>query len=251
MNKSFSFQDYSEGEFDWDPAQQGLILGSFFYGYVLTQLPGGYLAETYGGKWIVAGGMTLASLMNFTFPAAAKTSTTLFIVLRSVQGMGEGFSFVGLYALSAKWIPRPEKGRLLTFVLAGSQVGFILALPLCGVMADTLGWESVFYFSGGMSAVIVTAWVLLVSSCPESHPRISASERAYIEHHTVKGGRSEKLPFPPFKHIITSPAVLSMIFCQMGIAWGGYLLMTGIPTYLDNIQHYEIKTVSPIRTSCS
>ena len=38
--------------FHWDEAQQGIILGMFFYGYVLTQLPGGRLAELVGGKWL-------------------------------------------------------------------------------------------------------------------------------------------------------------------------------------------------------
>ena len=28
------------GEFDWDGVTQGLILGSFFWGYIWTQLPG-------------------------------------------------------------------------------------------------------------------------------------------------------------------------------------------------------------------
>ena len=31
-------------DFDWDSKTQGLILASFFYGYILTQIPGGYLA---------------------------------------------------------------------------------------------------------------------------------------------------------------------------------------------------------------
>ena len=31
---------------------KGFILGAFFYGYVVTQLPGGRLAETIGGKWL-------------------------------------------------------------------------------------------------------------------------------------------------------------------------------------------------------
>ena len=29
-----------------------MILGAFFYGYVITQIPGGYLAEKFGGKWL-------------------------------------------------------------------------------------------------------------------------------------------------------------------------------------------------------
>lgn len=37
-------------EFDWSHDVQGVILSSFFYGYIVTQIPGGYLAATYGGK---------------------------------------------------------------------------------------------------------------------------------------------------------------------------------------------------------
>ena len=46
-----------DGPFKWDEGQQGLILGMFFYGYVLTQLPGGRLAEIIGGKWLFGVGM--------------------------------------------------------------------------------------------------------------------------------------------------------------------------------------------------
>ena len=35
----------NEGPFLWDESQQGIILGMFFYGYVLTQVPGGRVAE--------------------------------------------------------------------------------------------------------------------------------------------------------------------------------------------------------------
>ena len=37
-------------DFDWDSQTQGLILASFFYGYIFTQIPGGYFATKYGGK---------------------------------------------------------------------------------------------------------------------------------------------------------------------------------------------------------
>merc|ERR550534_2162496 len=36
------------GQFNWNELEQGRILGMFFYGYVLTQLPGGRLAELVG-----------------------------------------------------------------------------------------------------------------------------------------------------------------------------------------------------------
>ena len=36
--------------YDWTSEQQGLVLGSFFYGYITTQLAGGYLADRFGAK---------------------------------------------------------------------------------------------------------------------------------------------------------------------------------------------------------
>lgn len=39
-----------EQEFDWDSKQQGLVLSSFFYGYICTQMIGGYVANKIGGS---------------------------------------------------------------------------------------------------------------------------------------------------------------------------------------------------------
>ena len=42
--------DVSDDTYDWTSEQQGLVLGSFFYGYITTQLAGGYLADRFGAK---------------------------------------------------------------------------------------------------------------------------------------------------------------------------------------------------------
>ena len=34
----------------WSTSLQGYILSSFFYGYIFTQLPGGFLSNKYGGN---------------------------------------------------------------------------------------------------------------------------------------------------------------------------------------------------------
>ena len=50
--------DNHEATFDWDATTQSLVLGCFFYGYVLTQIPGGRGAEKFGGKWILGNILT-------------------------------------------------------------------------------------------------------------------------------------------------------------------------------------------------
>jgi hypothetical protein len=32
-----------KSDFDWDAEEQGIILGAFFYGYIVTQVPGTFL----------------------------------------------------------------------------------------------------------------------------------------------------------------------------------------------------------------
>lgn len=43
-------------EFGWTPAIEGAIFSCFFYGYMATQILGGYLADKFGGKWVFGAG---------------------------------------------------------------------------------------------------------------------------------------------------------------------------------------------------
>lgn len=43
---------FQEQYFSWDSREQGLILSSFFYGYILTQFAGGYFGSRLGGNWV-------------------------------------------------------------------------------------------------------------------------------------------------------------------------------------------------------
>lgn len=39
-----------EPEFDWNSKEQGFILSSFFYGYIMTMFASGILANKIGGR---------------------------------------------------------------------------------------------------------------------------------------------------------------------------------------------------------
>ena len=67
----------------------GTILGSFFYGYIFTQLPGGWLATYFGGKWVFGIGILVTSVLTIVTPFAARQSVYLFIAVRVLEGIGE------------------------------------------------------------------------------------------------------------------------------------------------------------------
>lgn len=73
----------------WNEYEQGIVLGAFFYGYVLTQIPGGRLAERFGAKWLYGVGVLATALLTLLTPLAAKWSIYAFVVLRVLMGLGE------------------------------------------------------------------------------------------------------------------------------------------------------------------
>ncbi len=98
----FCFALQKEGEFVWDEATQGLVLGSFFYGYVLTQVPGGRLAEMFGGKLIYGFGVFITALFTLLTPIAAYYSLPALVLVRILEGMGEGVTFPAMHAMLGK-----------------------------------------------------------------------------------------------------------------------------------------------------
>jgi len=82
------------GEFNWDANVQGLILGSFFYGYITTQIPGGWLAEKFGGKWLYGLGILCTAILTLLTPIAARTHVYLLLAVRILEGIGEVIIFI-------------------------------------------------------------------------------------------------------------------------------------------------------------
>lgn len=116
----FSFQS-STGEFDWDEKTQGLLLGFLYYGYAMTQIPGGYMAGKYGGKYLFGGGILLGSVITMFYPLAARTNVALLMGLRGLQGFVEGVITPSLFSINTKWLPKSEQGFLTTIIFSGNS----------------------------------------------------------------------------------------------------------------------------------
>lgn len=76
-----------DGEFVWDSHQQALILGAFFYGYFLIQLPAGILSEKYGAKWIFGCFLLATAVLSLLGPIAARKHLVFFFIVRFGQGI--------------------------------------------------------------------------------------------------------------------------------------------------------------------
>ncbi|XP_018006492.2 sialin [Hyalella azteca] len=226
---------YSQpGEFDWDEKTQGLILGSFYYGYACTNLLSGIAAERFGGRLVGGVGILLTSVLTLLTPWAARTSDGLFIALRILEGMTEATSFPSANSLIAAWVLPEERSKYSAFIYAAAS-GFMCNSSFLG------GWPSVFYVFGSLGVVWSVFWFPLVYDNPAQHPRISKHELEYLKPIAqLKTSTSAKKT--PWKSIWTSKPVWSIIVIHFGFNWVFYTLLTELPTYLDRIQHFSLSS---------
>ncbi|KAL9249012.1 putative anion transporter 6, chloroplastic [Drosera capensis] len=58
-------------QFGWNSSVAGLVQSSFFWGYALSQLPGGWLAKIFGGRQVLAIGVLIWSFATALIPLVA------------------------------------------------------------------------------------------------------------------------------------------------------------------------------------
>lgn len=227
-------------QYDWSSETQGVILSSFFYGYILTQVVGGYVSDRFGGKLFLGLGVLCTAVLTLLTPLAASLGVPYLIALRAAEGVGEGVSFPAMNAMWARWAPPLERSRLVTFSAAGVSFGTFVALPLTGFMCQSLGWPSVFYIFGAAGCVWSVFWFTLVSDEPRSHPRISKSELNYITDSIGSQGSAQGWSVPALSMLGSLP-LWSIVVAHFSANWSYYTLLTTLPTYMDQVLRFNIK----------
>ncbi|KAK3088523.1 hypothetical protein FSP39_020151 [Pinctada imbricata] len=233
---------HSSGEYNWDANLQGIILGSFFYGYIVTQVPGGRLAEKIGGKILYGLGVLVTAILTLATPVVVRTmGVGAFITLRILMGIGEGVTYPAMHCMLGKWCPKQERSRLTTFIYSGGYCGTVVSLAVSGVLCNSNflgGWPSVFYVTGAVSCLWCVFWLLYTSNSPRDHKYISKAERDYIE-----SGVGQRLDLPvPWKAILSSRPVWGICIAFFCYAWGGYILLTCLPTYMHKILKVDLSS---------
>ncbi|XP_055941828.1 putative inorganic phosphate cotransporter [Argiope bruennichi] len=233
----------NDGEFDWSPAIQGYILSSGFLSYVITLIPGGVLAETYGAKIIIMTGLFLSSASHLLSPLAAWSSSYMMIAVQLLRALGQGLLPASQSVLSINWFPKKERGFLTSLILTGYSFGALISGLLSGVLCSSSlfgGWPSVYYIYGVLGLVLCLCVYFFVFESPECHPRISDAELAFILNDR-ESDLSLKRPPTPWKSILTSGPVYATIIGLIGVFWATSHYLSIQPIFLGTILHFSIE----------
>jgi ACS family hexuronate transporter-like MFS transporter len=194
-------------QFHWSNSDFALIIISFRVAYTLGQ--GG------AGRFLDAVGTRSGLSVTVLFYSIAAMLTSLagglrsFCFFRFLLGAGEGGNWPGATKAVSEWFPRRESGWAVALFDSGSSIGAAIAPLLVLALVHTFGtWRPAFILTGSLGFL----WLLLFRSIyypPETHPRISQDERAYIlsDRETI----AEHEPPPGYAALLRLPQTWGVI----------------------------------------
>lgn len=250
IDKETANPDYQD--FQWNEQTQSLVLSSFFWGYIVTQIPAGQLAEKKGPKYILLISTFLSAIISIITPICTSVGGwEVMCSLRVLSGLCQGVVYPSVHTLLSKWVPASERGPLATYCYVGAEFGTVIMLAISGTLASSvMGWPSIFYFSGVAALLWAILWWWCGSNSPMDNRWITENEKEYILGSLAVNNKgkdctkhSETKPSTPWLSIITSIPFLALTLTQAAHMWGYWTLMTKTPAYMKNILKFELKQV--------
>ena len=200
--------------FGWTPAEAGAIQSAFFWGFMVSQVPGGAAASKWTGKRMLALGVVLWSVGTLLAPIAA-VSVTALCASRILVGLGEGFSPTATTDMVARYVPREERARAVGIVFTGFNIGNVVGLLATPPLIALIGWPAVFYAFGLAGIVWVAAW-LAIPAPKEPKNMVVPRVRLY------------ELPWRAF---VRSRVVLGVCGAHFADSFGKFTILAWLPTF--------------------
>ena len=135
-------------EYGLSQVEIGRVFSAFLLGYALCQIPGGWLADRWGTRlvlavssvsWVVA---TVGMAAAGWGPIATIGVIPTLLVLRCALGVGEAPMFPAAARGVSRWVPPSRQGSANGLVLAAIGIGSALAPPLLTFTMIRWSWRA-------------------------------------------------------------------------------------------------------------
>ena len=160
------------------PAAIGFATGTFFWGYIVLQIPAGRLASTWSAKRVILILLVLWSAVSLT-TAFVHTEGEL-IANRFILGVVEGGVLTCTLVLIRAWFTRAERARANTAFLLSLAVAPVLANPISGLILSYADWRWMFIIEALPALLWGMVWWWAITDDPRDATWLDPAERASL-----------------------------------------------------------------------
>lgn len=225
----------------WSKTDSGTILSSFFWGYTLTQVLGGYFSDKYGGQRVIYSAAVLWAVITFlmpelmAFPGKGDPWNITFVVLvRILNGSAQGVHFPAMMSVVSQNLGASERTSFFSILTSGGAVGTLVTGTLGSFLLDYFGWATAFRIFG----IASLSWAIFLRHFTLSQDKsriVNLSDRLQW---ATDGEYSEEVPW---LKLLTRSSVWACILthaCQNNCF---FVLLSWMPTYFhDNFPHAKV-----------
>lgn len=168
----------------------GGLSSSFYYPYILLQVPAGILVSRFGARAVLIVGAVICTVASFLF---AMSQTAEYAELtRILMGLGAAPTVVCAMTVAAQWFPARLFPLLAALTEMAGMTGAAVGQEVLGFVVERSGWRTGMLVCGVTSAVLLALIVLFVRNRDDG------------------AGSPEQRPKPAeIRRLMTSPAILS------------------------------------------
>ena len=233
--------------------QLGKVFSALVAGYALFQTLGGHLADRFGPRRVLTGGVVwwgVFTALTALVPANVSYALLLFVAVRFLLGAGEAVIYPAANQFVARWIPVRERGIANGWIFAGVGAGAGLTPPLITYFMLHYGWRSSFWVCAAIGLLAGGVWFIAARDTPGQHPHMSPSELAAIESGLrISLGENEPSPeaeaanraLVPWTRVVRSREVWALslsYFCYGYVAW---IFFSWFYRYLSKVRGLDLK----------
>lgn len=220
---------YIAGEFHLRPADLGVLLSSFFLGYALMQLPGGWLSDRFGSRPVIVVSILLWSL--FTGVTGIAWSLSSLVIIRFIFGLGEGAFPAASVKGVAETFDKTQRPKMSSLLMSSNYVGSMLAPLIIAPLILQFGWRNVFHYIGFAGLLFALLYWFLVR--PVKLARADA----------VVNSEQKAINKQALRTLLKTPLMWQIVAVWFGLSIVNKGLDTWMPTYLMTQRGLNLKEV--------
>lgn len=153
-------------------AQAGGYMTAFYIGYVITQLPGGYLTDRFGYRRVLMASFLVMG--TFTAAMGLVENYTAGFLLRILAGMGSGAVFSAGVRAIFDWFRQNSRTTAMGFFMTASSLGVSVVNLFVPSVSQHFGWHTAFYVAGLFPIIgFLIAFFLLKERTPQTERNVA------------------------------------------------------------------------------